>query len=238
MQADHGPGLGAGPDDRLPVAVEDGRHAEAVGALGQGHRREAPLGVAADLLGTDLGVGEPGDAHGDDALGMRRPPLLEEPVVPRLRRRQTELGVGALREHPPAEAGDHRGEVERRPHAVDVHVADAGLDVVAAGPHLIEAEGLDLHRLRPPAGDGVHADLAVDLAVELPDLVPPLVDHDPGRLVLQLLRQATLEHVGRLDQVVVDADDGVPDLPGLRLGEEQVLVNRARHASILIDKQG
>src|SRR5438270_10833 len=101
-----------------------------------------------------------------------------------------QLGVGALREHTAAEAGDHRREVERRPHAVDVHVVDAGVDVPAAAAHLVEAEGLDLHRLRPATGDGVHAHLAVDLAVELPDLVAPLVDDDSGRPLLQLRRQA------------------------------------------------
>ena len=64
-----------------------------------------------------------------------------------------------------------RREVERRPHAVDVHVLDAGVDVAAARPHLVEAERLELHRLGPPAGDRVHADLGELLAVELPHLM-------------------------------------------------------------------
>ena len=46
-----------------------------------------------------------------------------------------------------------------------------GLDVVAAGAHLLEAERLELDRLRAPAGDRVHPDLGERLAFELPHLV-------------------------------------------------------------------
>ena len=83
-------------------------------------------------VGGLLGVGEVRDAHRHHAVGMLRVPLVEEPVVPRLRDREAELGVAAPREHRAAEAGDLRREVHRRPHAVDVHVADARVDVVAA----------------------------------------------------------------------------------------------------------
>ena len=62
-----------------------------------------------------------------------------------------ELAVGDAEEHATAEPGDLRREVHRRPHAVDVHVAHAGVDVVATGAHLVEAERLELHRLRAPA---------------------------------------------------------------------------------------
>ena len=55
---------------------------------------------------------------------------------------QPELAVLGAEEHPPAEAGDHGREVQRGPHAVDVHVGDPGVDVVAARPHLVEAERL------------------------------------------------------------------------------------------------
>ncbi len=52
--------------------------------------------------------------------------------------------------------------------------ATRGLDVVAAGAHLLEAERLELHRLLAPPGDRVHPDLGEALALELPDLVPLL----------------------------------------------------------------
>ena len=44
-----------------------------------------------------------------------------------------------------------------------------------------------------------------------------------------LSRQPALEHVGRLDEVVVDGDDRRPHRPGLRLREEEVLVHRFCH---------
>ena len=80
-------------------------------------------------------------------------------------------GSRAAREHRAAEAGDLRREVHRRPHAVDVHVADAGVDVVATGAHLVEAGRLDHPVLALAADDGVEPDLEEDLAVELPHLV-------------------------------------------------------------------
>ena len=181
-----------------------------------------PRAVAPDLLGAELGVGEPRDAEGDDALGVGRVPLLEQPVVPGARDGEAELGVGALREDPPAEAGDHRREVERRPHAVDVHVADAGVDVPAPAAHLVEAERLDLDGLRSPARHRVHADLRVAVAVELPHLVALGRLHHPGGVRLEPGRKAALEHVRRLDEMVVDRDHRVADVPRLGLGQEQV----------------
>ena len=155
------------------------------GCSGSVTAREAARRVAADLGGAELGVGEERDAHRDDAVGVRRVPLVEEPVVPRLRHREPELGVGAAREHRAAEAGDLRREVHRRPHAVDVHVADAGVDVVATGPHLVEAGRLDLPVLALAADDRVQPDLEEDLAVELPDLVALVGLDDLRREVLR-----------------------------------------------------
>ena len=63
------------------------------------------------------------------------------------------------------------GKFTRRPHAVDVHVADARVDLVTPGPHLVEARRLDLPVFGLAADDRVEADLEEHLAVELPDLV-------------------------------------------------------------------
>ena len=41
----------------------------------------------------EFGVGQEGDAARDDAVGVGLPPCLVEPVVPRLRDRQAQLGV-------------------------------------------------------------------------------------------------------------------------------------------------
>src|SRR5436853_51888 len=133
----------------------------------------------------------------------------------------------------PAEPGDHGEEVEPGPVPVDVRVADAGVDVPAAPAHLVEPEGLELDRFRPPARDRVHPHLAVEVAVELPDLVALLGLDYPGRSVLEPAWEPVLEHVGWLDQVVVHGDDGVADLPRLRVREEQVLGGgRHTHHSI------
>ena len=103
--------------------------------------------------------------------------------------REPELGIGAAGEHRPAEAGDLAREVHRRPHAVDVHVADAGVDVVAAGPHLVEAGRLHQPVAPVAADDRVQPDLEEDLPVELPDLVA--LDG------LDDLRREVLEPAGR-----------------------------------------
>src|SRR4029079_14380437 len=89
------------------------------------------------------------------------------------------------------------------------------------GAHLVEAERLDLDALGAAAGDRVHADLVVRLAPELPDLWTHLVHDDLRRAVLELRRQAALEHVARLDEVVVDRDHGVLHLERIGLGQEQ-----------------
>ena len=102
--------------------------------------RAALRSISADR---QLGVGQIGDPERHDPLGMRRVPLFEEPVVPGAHAGQPEVTVRAREEDTAAEAGDLRGEVDRGPDAVDVHVAHPGLDVVAAGPHLVEAEGLE-----------------------------------------------------------------------------------------------
>src|SRR5206468_3591316 len=44
-------------------------------------------------------------------------------------------------------------------------------------------------------------------------------------------------HVGRLDEVVVDGDDGVAHLSGLGLREEQVVADGRRHGSILASRR-
>ena len=122
---------------------------------------EAALGVAVDLGDGELGIGQVGDAARDDPVGVGLVPLVVEPVVPGLHAGVPDLAVLRGREDPTAEAGDRRGEVHRAqmpPRSMSRH---ARVDVVAAGPHLLEAERLELHRLGAPAGDGVHADLGV-----------------------------------------------------------------------------
>ena len=79
-------------------------------------------------------------------------------------------------------------------------------DLVATGAHLVEARRLDQPVLGLAADDRVEADLEEDLAVELPDLVALVGLDDARRQRLEPRGQAAVEHVRRLDEVVVDRD--------------------------------
>ncbi len=222
MQRHDGVGVDARLDDRVPVvALPQIGQPDQVRALRHADAGEAALGVAVDLGDRGLGVGEEGDAERDDAGRVREVPLLVEPVVPRADARLAELGVLGVEEHPAAESGDHRREVDRRPHAVDVHVADAGVDVVATRAHLVEAERLLLLG-GPAAGDGVHAHLGELLVLELPDLQALRRVGDPRRAVLEVRGETTFEGVRRLDDVVVDRDHRVLHLAREGLGQEEI----------------
>ena len=69
MQREHSLRLRTGPDDRLPVLVEDRRQTLAVRLLGDRDGLEAALRVAADLRGAGLGLGEVLAGAGVEALG-------------------------------------------------------------------------------------------------------------------------------------------------------------------------
>ena len=84
----------------------------------------------------------------------------------------------------------------------------------------------------PPAGDRVHADLRVLASFELPDLVALRGFHDPGRPLGEPRRDATTEGVDRLDDMIVDRDDGSQDLTRLRFGKKQRWIRHgARHSA-------
>ena len=117
-----------------------------------------------------------------------------------------------------AEPGQRRREVHRRVDTVDVHVVDAGVDVVVPGPHLVVAHGVVGALLDRASRDRGQADVRVDLAVVEPRLAAVVTDDDARREVGELCRDPALEHAGRLDEVVVGGDHGeVPSrLRGIR----------------------
>ena len=94
------------------------------------------------------------------------------------------------------------------------------MDVVATVADL--GEGGRLHAVLLPgsAGDGVEPDVRDLLAVVPPDVGSIVLLHDARRDVAPLGREMSIEHGGRLDDVVVHADqDEVFDLhdaPSLR----------------------
>ena len=191
-------------------------------SLGEGHGREATLGVAADLRRGQYRIGQVGDPERDDALGMARVPLLEEPVVPGPHTGQAQLTVVGVEEDPATEPGDHGREVHRRPDPVDVHVVHAGVHVVTARTHLVEAERLEAVGLRTATGHRVHPDLGVAPALELPHLMPLGCFDDAGGPVGQCGGQPVLERVGGLHDVVVHRYHRATHLSRLGFGQEQI----------------
>ena len=138
-----------------------------------------------------------------------------------LHRRHRELEVvGDLLQALAGEAGQERREVQRRVDAVEVHVLDALVDVPRAAAHLVEAGRLEAVLGHRSADDRVEADVRQRLAVVHPGLAAVVGVDDPRRAVGELARDPTLEGVRRLDDVVVDGDDGVAALGALGLGQE------------------
>ena len=145
----------AGPSDR----VVEARVAERRRVLGEGERVHALRGEAAHLGGRQLGVPQHGQAHRDEAAGVRRRTTRRRASRCRPAARR---GRGPCRRRAansrPREAGERR-EAHRAEHAAGVHVLDALVDVAAAGPHLVEGGRLDAVLLLGPAGDGVEPDV-------------------------------------------------------------------------------
>ena len=194
--------------------------------LAEAHRPGAPLGVADDLLGGQLGVPQRDDREREElAVGVAAP-LLDHPVVVGVDARLAELAVLGLGEGLAAEAGERR-EAQRRLHVVHLHVLDPGLGVVATGAHLVVGDGRGGHVVAVEADRGHVAlvdvdEVLVDPAVGLGAvgvegllvLAAAGVAHvadaaalDLGAAVAELLGQPGLPEVRRLDDVVVDADD-------------------------------
>ena len=90
--------------------------------------------------------------------------------------------------------------------AAGVHVLDALIDLPAAGPDLIEALGLQAVLLLRAARHRVERNVRDHHVAELPGVRPVGVVHQSRRLVQILLGQMVAEHVRRLDDVIVDAD--------------------------------
>jgi hypothetical protein len=134
------------------------------------------------------------------------------PVVVRTNRRERDVLVLGLEEELPAELRERR-EVHRRQHTGDVHIADALVDVVATGPHLVEAGGLGAVLVPGSTRHRVEADVARLHPFPHPRLRAVVLLDDPGRAVLVLRRHPSLEQVPRLDHVVVDRhEDEVVDV--------------------------
>ena len=188
----------------LPVVVA--RQAHQVGQLGHRHGPAALARQAPDLLGHALGVPHREDAQRDEASGVGRAPLVHVPVVVGLEHHVGEVVVRGFVEETGVEAGEGR-EAHGGQDPVAVHVANPLVDVVGAGPHLGQAGRLEPPLLLRPGDHGVEARREGRHPLEGPRLHTLLVGDQLGSLVLQVGRHVLLEHVGGLDDVVVDAHE-------------------------------
>ncbi len=180
-------------------------HLQRFRVLRERHRVTSLGGQAVDLLGGLGHVEQRQDAARDEPARVRGTPLVDVPVVVGLDHHQVDLAVRALVEHLAGEPGEV-GEVQARQLAAGVHVADPLVDVEAARPHLVVAAGVDVVHLARLARHGVQAHVAsADVAV-VPLLDAVGLDDHPRRAVLVLGGDVGVEHVGRLGDVVVHAD--------------------------------
>ncbi len=202
-------------------AAEDGGQLQLGGELGEADRLEPPGRVGPHFAGGDLDVGQPGQLQGDDALGVCPRPHLEVPVVEGAQAGQAEVRVRRPRVDRATEPRHEGREAQRGPDAGAVHVVNAGVDVEAAGPHLVEAGRLHAP-LRPrPPHDGVEPDVGIVPSLEDPALGPVVLLDDARCAGGESRGQAILEEVRRLNQVVVDRDHRHPDRPGLGVGQQR-----------------
>ncbi len=198
----------------------DRREPELVGRLRERGGAEASLGVAPDLLGRDRGIAQVRDLVRDEPTRVRAAPGFEVPVVVRADRRERELVVVRPQRQALAhEAGKERREAQGHVDAVDVHVADARVDVPRAAPHLVETRRLESVLARRPSDHRVEADVRQRLVLPDPGLAA-VVGRDDVRLRIGVPRgKPSRERVGRFDDVIVDRDDSIHALARLGLGQ-------------------
>ena len=164
-----------------------------------------------------------GNCDGIMRPGLVRAPVFEHPVVPGAGDGDGELGVfGDLVDALAGEAGQERREAQRRVDAVEIHVAQAVLDVPRAAAHVFEASRIEAVLVDRAAGDRVEPDVGHHLAVEEPRLDTVDVD-DARRTIGELGRHATFERVRRLDDVVVARDHQIAPLGARRIGQQRHL---------------
>ena len=190
----------------------------ACGRSGKRHRREARARrCGGSRAAASVGVGEVRDAERDDARrgAAGTTPRTASRSTPGCTRAPSSRSA-ALKNTRPQNPVIMRREVHRRPHAVDVHVAHAGVDVVATGAHLVEAERLELHRLRAGGRRPRSCRPACSAAPSNSQTWWPSrrLDDPRARGPASVRGQPALEHVRRLDDVVVDRDHRVANFTG------------------------
>jgi hypothetical protein len=175
---------------------------------GRADRREAARRIAPYFGGGHLGVEQPRDLARDESRRMGPDPRLQVPVVEGTGHGERQLRIADAQLQPVAAESRHRrGEIDRGIDPVEVHVAHAGVHIPRAAAHLLESHRLVRAFLDRPSGHRGQTDLRVDLAVEQPRLpAPGIFDHPRGG-VRKFPGQSPLEHLGRLDQMIVGRNE-------------------------------
>ena len=194
--------------------------------LGERDRLHPACRVAPHLGGRELDVPQRDQAQRDQAAVAARAPLVDLPVVVRLDAQPGELLVLRLEEDLPAEPRVVR-ERERRLDVVHGHVVEAGLRLPAPRAHLVEGDRRRSRSRRPGsrrrrsgASPSTAGPRRTTTRPGRPRCraprgsVPPSSTGVPGRRhhdvradVAVLRGQALGPHVGRFDDVVVEAHD-------------------------------
>jgi hypothetical protein len=204
VQAHHHVLLGEGAEDRAPVVlVVVARDAFEVRQFRHRHRTAALGGHPADFGAHGLRV--PGRQHGDrdEPVRVGAGPFVDMPVV--IGRHHDQSGrILELVQVSRREAGEGR-EAHRGQDAVAAHIANALVHVVDAGPHLGEARRIPAPLLGRPRHHRVQATDPLRLALIDPLIDTVVIGDDDRRLLLVLGRDVVEEHIGRFDDVVVDA---------------------------------
>jgi hypothetical protein len=203
------PGSTASTVDDEPMCrqmtVPSSSQAQLAGALREGHRVAALLGDPPDLLGHQLGVPDRRDRQRHEPVGVGAAPLVDVPVVVGPDHVHGHVEVLGLREQLAAELHEAR-EVHGGEHAVAVHVLDPLVDVPAAPPDPAQGGGLDAVLLGLLARHRVEADVRDLVPLVDPHVGAVVLVHELRRELLPLLGKVVVEERGRLDDVVVDAD--------------------------------
>ena len=165
VTAQHGRGVGARREQRVPGVGVDARHAEAGRVLRERDRVTALGREPVHFARGFVHVEQRQDPARDEAVRVGAAPLVDVPVVVRLDHDEVRVAVGTLVEHLAGEARPVR-EVEARELAAGRHVAHPLVYVVATGAHVLVAQRVDVEVLGRLARDRVEAEVpAADVAV-------------------------------------------------------------------------
>ncbi len=174
------------------------------GILGERQRVHPTLGVTPDLRRARFGIPDHRQRHRDEPRRIGTAPLLDVPVVVGLHQRQGELVV--LSGEQPAREPRERRETHRAQNAPGVHVLDPFVDLVTTRPDLVQTLRLQPVLLLGPARDRVQRNIGDHDVAELPGIRTIGVVHQPRRLIQIFLLQMIPEHIRRLDDVIINAD--------------------------------